>query len=153
MRWWDIDRVLPLERDLFPHDPWSAEAFWAELAGVPRLRHYLVAETVDGSLLGYAGLGFAGSDAEVHTLAVRREAHGTGVGRALLTALLEEADRRGAAAVLLEVRADNAAAQRLYERGGFEQISVRRGYYDGGRVDALVLRRLPPFAAARPRSS
>ena len=40
----------------------------------------------------------------------------------------------------LEVRADNAAAQRLYDRHGFVRTGVRRGYYAGG-VDALVLTR------------
>jgi ribosomal-protein-alanine N-acetyltransferase len=42
--------------------------------------------------------------------------------------------------VLLEVRADNEPAQRLYERLGFERIAVRRGYYQPG-VDGWVLRR------------
>ena len=142
MRWWDVAAVLPLDRDLFAEEAWTAEAFWGELAGAPRLRHYLVAEDGDGTLLGYAGAGFAGSEAEVHTLAVRRQAHGRGVGAALLGALLAEATTRGVAAVLLEVRADNGAACRLYSRFGFERVGRRRGYYDQGRVDALVLRRL-----------
>jgi ribosomal-protein-alanine N-acetyltransferase len=42
--------------------------------------------------------------------------------------------------MLLEVRVDNMAARRLYERFGFEQISVRRGYYQPGGVDGLVMR-------------
>jgi ribosomal-protein-alanine N-acetyltransferase len=43
--------------------------------------------------------------------------------------------------LLLEVRADNVPARNLYERGGFDVISVRRRYYRGG-IDALVMRRL-----------
>jgi hypothetical protein len=43
---------------------------------------------------------------------------------------------------MLEVRADNAGAIALYERFGFERISVRRGYYPGG-VDAWVMRLRP----------
>jgi ribosomal-protein-alanine N-acetyltransferase len=42
--------------------------------------------------------------------------------------------------VLLDVRADNVAAQALYARAGFERIAVRRGYYRPGGTDALVLR-------------
>jgi len=44
---------------------------------------------------------------------------------------------------MLEVRADNVAARRLYERHGFEEVSVRRRYYrrPGARdVDAVVMR-------------
>ena len=48
----------------------------------------------------------------------------------------------GVEAVLLEVRADNDAASRLYDRAGFEVISVRRRYYQPGDVDALVMRLL-----------
>ena len=58
--------------------------------------------------------------------------------------LLGRASAAGAQSVLLEVRADNAPALRLYGRHGFEQVSVRRRYYQPGDVDALVLRRRLP---------
>ena len=45
--------------------------------------------------------------------------------------------------VLLEVRADNDAAARLYALFGFDRIGVRRGYYQPGRVDAVVMRLRP----------
>ena len=44
---------------------------------------------------------------------------------------------------MLEVRADNAAAIRLYRRHGFERLAVRRGYYQPGDVDAWVMRLRP----------
>jgi [ribosomal protein S18]-alanine N-acetyltransferase len=138
MRWWDIEAILPLERDLFPYDAWSAEQFWSELAGVPASRWYVVAEDAD-ALLGYAGLAVNGADADVQTLAVRRTRHGTGVGSVLLDALLAEAARRRCGRAFLEVRVDNAAAIALYERRGFERIAVRRAYYVDG-ADALVMR-------------
>ena len=43
--------------------------------------------------------------------------------------------------VLLEVRVDNTRAQKLYQRFGFEPIGFRKGYYQPGNVDALVMRR------------
>lgn len=138
MRWWDIEAAHRIETDLFP-DPWSVEAFWSELAHVPETRHYVVAER-DGSLLGYAGLVVAGRQADVQTLAVARSAQGHGLGRRLLDELLAEARRRDASEVLLEVRAENTAAQRLYATAGFERIAVRRGYYQPGGTDADVLR-------------
>ena len=138
MRWWDIETVAALERLLFPDDAWTVEAFWSELAQ-GAARHYLVA-VEDERIVGYAGLGSAGSDADVETLAVAPGHQRRGLGRLLLDALVDEAWRRGCTAVLLEVRADNPGAQELYRRAGFEQISVRRGYYRPGPVDALVLR-------------
>jgi ribosomal-protein-alanine N-acetyltransferase len=138
MHWWDVEAAHALESDLFP-DPWSVETFWSELAHVPESRHYLVAET-DGTLVGYAGLAVAGGTADVQTLAVSAAAQGRGLGRALLDALLAEARRRDANEVLLDVRAENTAAQALYARAGFERIAIRRGYYRPGNTDALVLR-------------
>lgn len=142
MRWWDVAAVHRLESDLFP-DPWSVEAFWSELAHVPDTRFYLVAETGDRAgehVVGYAGLMTSGHQADVQTLGVARDRQGSGVGRLLLDALLAEAVRRGAGEVLLEVRAENTAAQALYRRAGFERIAVRRGYYQPGGTDALVFR-------------
>jgi ribosomal-protein-alanine N-acetyltransferase len=67
----------------------------------------------------------------------------------LLDALVAEAARQGATSVLLEVRADNPAAIRLYERTGFERIAVRRRYYQPGDIDAHVMR-LRPVPSPRP---
>jgi ribosomal-protein-alanine N-acetyltransferase len=135
MRWWHIADVLPVERSLFAPEPWSEALFWSELGQVDT-RHYLVALS-DGEVLGYAGLCDYPDEAFVQTLAVAATAQGSGLGSRLLVALLDEAGRRGQRAVSLEVRADNAPAQRLYARHGFRQIGVRRGYYPGG-VDAQV---------------
>jgi ribosomal-protein-alanine N-acetyltransferase len=67
------------------------------------------------------------------------EFEGKGIGSAVLTELIEEARRRRAADVLLEVRADNPRAQQLYLRFGFEQIHVRPRYYRDG-TNALIMR-------------
>lgn len=143
LRWWDVERVMLLERGLFADTAWSVESFWSELAH-PESRRYLVAEAEEsGELLGYAGLMASGTEADVQTVAVAPSAQGRGVGALLLRALVEEASHSGATSVLLEVRADNDAAIALYRRHGFERIGVRRRYYQPGDVDALVMRLRP----------
>jgi ribosomal-protein-alanine N-acetyltransferase len=137
MRWWHIDRLLSIEADLFGAEQWSAAMFWNELANG---NFYLVA--LDGDeLVGYAGLSVNDREAWVQNIAVRRDRQRHGTGRVMLEALLAEARRRGAGAVLLEVAVDNGPAQRLYEDYGFEQVGVRRGYYQPSNTDALVMRR------------
>ncbi|WP_175411202.1 ribosomal protein S18-alanine N-acetyltransferase [Streptomyces sp. TRM64462] len=144
MRWWDIAPVLELERELFPDDAWSEGMFWSELAharGPGATRRYVVAVAEDdGRVAGYAGLAAAGGLGDVQTIAVARDQWGTGLGARLLTELLRYATDFECAEVLLEVRVDNTRAQRLYERFGFEPIGFRRGYYQPGNVDALVMR-------------
>ena len=139
LRWWDIEALLPLEQDLFPDLPWTAPGFWSELAGVPETRWYVVAED-DSGLVGYAGLFATAHEADVQTVAVRRDRQGQGVGDLLVQALLDEAARRRVGRVMLEVRHDNAAAQRLYARHGFTSMGLRRGYYGPG-LDAVVMER------------
>jgi ribosomal-protein-alanine N-acetyltransferase len=151
MRWWDIDPVLELERDLFPEDAWSRGMFWSELAhsrGADASRRYVVAER-DGRLLGYAGLAASGEQADVQTIAVARDQQGTGLGSRLLTELLRAATAFECAEVMLECRVDNTRAQKLYERFGFEPIGFRRGYYQPGNVDALVMRLTDPSSSVQ----
>lgn len=140
VEWTDLALLAQLETELFAADAWSEQTWWAELAGRPR-RDYVVA--VDGAdvVLGYAGLDVSGDTADVMTIATITSARGSGVGWRLLDELLRRAAEHGVVAVLLEVRADNLAARKLYERSGFELISTRRRYYQPGDVDALVLRR------------
>jgi ribosomal-protein-alanine N-acetyltransferase len=137
MRWWDIEPVLVIENELFADDAWSEGMFWSELAH-PDTRYYVVA-TDDEGIVGYAGLAAAGREADVQTIAVTASQQGHGLGAVLLTDLLDEADRRGATTVGLEVRADNGRAQDLYTRFGFERVGVRRRYYQPSNVDALVM--------------
>ncbi|MFI6660917.1 ribosomal protein S18-alanine N-acetyltransferase [Streptomyces sp. NPDC050523] len=152
MRWWDIDRVLELEKDLFPEDAWSRGMFWSELAharGAEATRRYLVAEDGDGRLVGYAGVASSGDLADIQTIAVARDQWGTGLGGLLLTELLKAATAFECAEVMLECRIDNIRAQKLYERFGFEAIGFRRGYYQPGNVDALVMRLTDPATSVQ----
>ncbi|HSU47253.1 MAG TPA: ribosomal protein S18-alanine N-acetyltransferase [Arthrobacter sp.] len=133
----DVPAVGILEHQLFPIDAWPVQMFLDELSQ-PETRRYLVAETADG-IVGYAGLMCIEPIADIQTIAVVPDHEGRGIGTTLLTCLIEEARRRYAADVLLEVRADNPRAQQLYVRFGFEQIHVRPRYYRDG-VDALIMR-------------
>ena len=133
----DVPAVSALEQRLFPVDAWPLQMFLDELSQ-PETRRYLVAQGTDG-IVGYAGLMCIEPIADVQTIAVVPEYEGRGIGTTLLTALIDEARRRRAADVLLEVRADNPRAQQLYVRFGFEQIHIRPRYYRDG-VDALIMR-------------
>jgi ribosomal-protein-alanine N-acetyltransferase len=149
----DLDAVLALEHELFPEDAWSPEMFADEVSQPAESRLYLVAEEGDvrkgdareqaqaAGLAGYAGLMFVpdGISADVLTIAVAAASWGKGVGSALLSALVEAARRRGCEQMFLEVRKDNPRARGLYLRRGFEEIGVRRGYYQPAGVDAIVM--------------
>jgi ribosomal-protein-alanine N-acetyltransferase len=158
----DLVDVIALEHELFPDDPWSPEMFANEMTQPPQTRLYLLAEADGGDggvprseivsggglagvpvMAGYAGMMFipGGTQADVLTIAVREAYWGEGIGSALLNALLTAASERGCTEVFLEVRADNPRAHGLYQRRGFEEIGLRRGYYQPSGVDAIVMRK------------
>jgi ribosomal-protein-alanine N-acetyltransferase len=138
MTWRDIPALSALEPVLFADDAWSEGTWWAELAGRPR-RSYVIGEQ-SGTVVGYAGVDCGGEVADVMTIAVAPAAQGQGLGTVLLHWLIAEARRAGAEHLMLEVRADNLVAQRLYSAAGFSRLSVRRKYYQPGDVDALIMR-------------
>jgi ribosomal-protein-alanine N-acetyltransferase len=135
-----IAALMPYEKDLFGADSWSSASYRREVHDTKH-RCYLAAEDESGALLGWAGVLTVADQAEILTVGVIPAAQRQGIGAALLDALHDEARRRGAGEVFLEVRIDNIAAQQMYRADGYEQIGVRRGYYDLGRVDGVVMRR------------
>lgn len=135
----DLESIMAIESVVFAHDAWSTEAMRSELGSAHT--YYLVVES-DGAVIGYSGLlaPQRSSQADIQTIAVTASARRSGIGRALMAAMVAEAARRGAREMFLEVRADNPNAQALYEQLGFEQIAVRAGYYQPDDVDANVMK-------------
>lgn len=142
----DVDAIMALETSTFENDAWSPEMMARDVAD-PNC-YYLVAFPPDepGRIEAYAGLlaPRGAPEGDIQTIAVAPVARGRGLGRTLMQALIGEARKRGAREVFLEVRADNPSAQRLYERLGFAEVGVRRGYYQPDNVDAIVMRLVIP---------
>ena len=86
----------------------AVAAMPARLAG----RHVVVAE--DGGMI--LGFGDLGDDGLIDQFFVAADAQGRGVGRAILTALLAEADRRGLPSVHSHV---SVTARPFFQRLGF----------------------------------
>ena len=134
----DLPQVMDLERRLFQNEAWLEQTMAAEITS-PQT-HYVGA--FDGSLLGYAGLKVSGPSysSDVQTIGVEPESQGKSIGRTLMNELLAFAKRQGNEEVFLEVKAGNKAAIGLYLSLGFEQIDVRKRYYQPSGEDALVMR-------------
>ncbi len=135
----DIPEVAAIERATFS-EPWSGKGFADSLALEYNL--FLVAQTSDGSIVGYCGLYLVVDEAEITNVAVREADRQRGIGDALLAALLREAEQRGARQIYLEVRVSNQAAILLYRKHGFAPFDIRKGFYRWPDEDALVMRRI-----------
>ncbi|MDQ3044755.1 MAG: ribosomal protein S18-alanine N-acetyltransferase, partial [Chloroflexota bacterium] len=80
-------------------------------------------------LIGFAGMWIVFDEAHITTIGVDPAHRGRGLGELLLVALVDDAIRRGANSMTLEVRVSNEAAQSLYRKYGFSVRGVRRRYY------------------------
>jgi ribosomal-protein-alanine N-acetyltransferase len=141
MRPQDLPQVLAIERDSFGN-PWSGALFLQELR-VPFSRIMLVRDDAGphAPILGYCCRWFVADEIHVLNLAVHPRHRRRGVGAVLMREVLREAHEGRAVAITLEVRRSNAAARRLYEDLGFDEVGVRRNYY--GRGEDAVIMRLP----------
>jgi ribosomal-protein-alanine N-acetyltransferase len=138
MRRDDLPAVLEIERRAFGQ-PWSRAFFEKELS-TPFAQLTVAIEQSDARavLVGYSCRWRVTDEVHLLNVAVHQSRRGSGVGRALVEAVIEEGRATRARTMFLEVRAGNVAARRLYRRLGFRDLGVRRGYYGPGQ-DAIVM--------------
>jgi ribosomal-protein-alanine N-acetyltransferase len=145
----DLPDVAGIEQQSYAF-PWSENIFRDCL----RVGYTCRALDVAGQIIGYGVMSLGAGEAHILNVCVRDEFRNLGFGRRLLEHLLERAVSSGVTEAFLEVRPSNLSAIRLYQRLGFEQIGIRRGYYQApdGREDAIVLKRELSAAGTKPSS-
>lgn len=132
----DIDEILEIEQESF-NTPWTRWIFESELAKGDR-SHFLVAKS-GGVILGYVGFWMVFDEAHIVNIAVRSDLRQMGIGTLLLASALVLAERMDAKKATLEVRVSNTPAQKLYQKFGFEMISIRKKFYTDTGEDAYVM--------------
>ena len=92
-------------------------------------------------ILGYGIISLGAGECHFLNICIAPAQQKRGHGARLVTELLQIARQARARSALLEVRASNIPAYRLYDKMGFNEIGVRKDYYPAriGREDALVL--------------
>jgi len=129
--------LAAIHAEAFDH-PWDADALSDLLtsSGVFAL--------ADANRRGFVLIRTVVDEAEVLTIAVKRDARRHGLARHLMDQAARTAADRGAVSLFLEVAVDNDAAIALYADLGFQTTGRRTGYYarpGAAAVDALVLKK------------
>ena len=132
-----IEQIAALERECFS-TPWS-EAMLTEVL-FDSQASFIVAESEDGGVLGYAGLQVVLDEGYIDNIAVEPNARRHGVADELLDVFCRFGEAN-LAFLTLEVRASNAPAIALYEKYGFQRAGLRPKYYDKPREDAVIMTR------------
>lgn len=133
-----LAQIAALETACFS-DPWPESILAHELQNPLSL--WLCAMDAD-TVAGYIGSQTVLGESDMMNLAVRPDYRRRGAGRALVLALCEALKKQMlASALTLEVRDSNAPAIALYAALGFEQIGLRKNYYQHPKEDARILRK------------
>ena len=136
MRSRDLDEVVAIERLSFTL-PWSRGAFLYEMEQNRVARCWVLREAEH--VIGYVCLWEIGDEVHVTNIAVHPESRRRGLGRTLLSSVLDDARQRRLRVVGLEVRPSNHEALGMYDSFGFKVVGRRKGYYYDTGEDALVM--------------
>ena len=138
----DLDDVLAIEEESFS-EPWTRGMFEAELLGNPfgrLLGAFCHSEMPPAKrLLGYICYWVVFDELRLMNLAVRPDHRRQGIASHLVRHAVEEGITQGTIRALLEVRAGNRLAQKLYQTLGFQQYGRRRSYYTNPDEDAILM--------------
>ncbi len=133
----DLDEVFAIE-EAANQFPWSFKNFqdslkakhlaWIFCGDDKDVHGYVIAQTVADEL-------------HILNICVRPDMQGRGLGKKILNHVVNYAEMNSISVILLEVRSSNQRAQQLYLQSGFNEMSVREGYYpaEGGREDAVLM--------------
>ena len=133
----DLASVMVIEQQAYPY-PWTSGNFRDALAS-----GYHGLKLVDqGVMVGYLVWMRVLDEAHLLNFTIAPARQSRGLGQHLLKTWMAQLVADGLQQVLLEVRPSNAKAIRLYQRNGFVQTGLRKGYYPSGpngREDALLM--------------
>lgn len=131
----EIHGVAELEKLCFCC-PWSEESL-ALLLGESAVGFCAVDEA--GKVLAYGGMMCVLDEGEITNIATHPDARRMGLGRAIVSALLDYGASHGLVSFSLEVRESNSAAIALYEGLGFEAVGIRKSFYTKPTENAVIM--------------
>ena len=130
-----VEQLDEIEQLCF-HGSWTREMLLEEINNP--LSVFSLAER-DGRVAAFVLGRVVADEGELYQIAVHPDFRRGGIAAELLERFHSLLRERGAACCFLEVRSRNSAAIALYEKFGYERISVRKGYY--GDDDAVIYRK------------
>lgn len=135
----DLEQVQKIDQLSFSM-PWPLRSFRFQLEE-NTVAHLWVAEVTGPppEVVGVVVTWLLVDEAHIATISVHPDYRGQGIATRLMCAALQENARLGAVEATLEVRVSNAAARKLYQRFGFQQVGRRKHYYEDNGEDALIL--------------
>lgn len=132
----DIDEIIKIEEEIYK-DPWNKEAYIRELSNDIAFNYVLEHNDV---IIGYYGFWIMFDNVDITKVSIRKELQGKGLSNILMEDFFSRIDNLDIKTITLEVRVSNEKAIGLYKKYGFEEISIRKKYYNN-LEDAYILQK------------
>ena len=132
----DLDEIVKIEQEIYK-DVWTKEAYLRDLENDIAYNYVLEHQ---GVIVGYYGFWVMFDNVDITKVSVRKEFQGMGLSKILLQDFFERIKNLDINTVTLEVRVSNTRAINLYKSFGFDEIFIRKNYYDDGE-DAYILQK------------
>ncbi len=146
----DVPQAVEIETQCFSQ-PWSEKSFQDSLAREDTL--FLVCEEQNSEkaqkslgvfgnhscITGYIGMYISFEEADITNVAVSPSHRQKGYGNALVASAIQKAKEKQIERIFLEVRVSNLPAIALYKKMGFENLGVRKNFYDYPKEDAYIM--------------
>ncbi len=123
----DADIISKLEIDIFKNSAWSVNNILYEIRN--NSNNIFVVEENNQGIIGYIFIRIIKPEAHILNIAVAKDYRRIGVGTELFEFGIDYIKKKGCKEVFLEVKENNTAAKRLYEKFGFKKIGIRKKYY------------------------
>lgn len=98
---------------------------------------FIVVKNDNFEILGFAGFKVIVDEADIMNIVVKKSFRNKGIGSFLLDNLISFAKNLNLNIITLEVSENNPIAISLYKKFGFEELGIRKNYYDG--IDGFVM--------------
>ncbi|KTC78342.1 ribosomal protein S18-alanine N-acetyltransferase [Legionella brunensis] len=151
MKQGDIDQVYAIEQSAH-RAPWSREILSDCVSVGYDCQVLEIIRTSVKQIAGYIICRKNFNVCHILNLCIAIPEQRKGYGQKLLEAVLNSLANSNSNTVILEVRPSNSAALKLYEKFGFREDIVKKGYYkdESGEEDAILLKKIIPHNQAFP---
>ncbi|MBO4785149.1 MAG: ribosomal protein S18-alanine N-acetyltransferase [Lachnospiraceae bacterium] len=132
----NVEGIAELEKENFS-DGWSLKSLIEEINN-PDAYYLAVRDDENNLVIAAAGMIVSIDTADIMNVSVKEEYRRRGLASKLLDALFEEGKKRGVKDFTLEVRENNHAARKLYEKKGFVFEGIRPNFYSNPAEGAAI---------------
>ena len=132
----DVPAVAEIEKACFSL-PWSEQSLVDSVVREDTM--FLVCEDAQ-EIVGYIGMYLSFDEGDITNVAVSPAHRKKGYGEAIVSKAVELAKEKQLEMILLEVRVSNVPAISLYKKMGFEEIGMRKNFYEHPVEDAIIMK-------------